>query len=240
MGRDYELVAYRGAPLREAELARLVRRAAPLGELYRHSRGTAAWSSRKTAPLADLHCVAFYEPRMPDDKAPAVYFVEDAKMVAVQQQAARDDRSLASIVQAAWGLMRTAYVRPASSPPTEPSAGEPSASDPPPMLELARAISRVIGDAFWVLQGDHSCTGGYARFHRGELVDPTSIDDVFVDDDYVGVPTRKWSAALGTPVELDAIVSRYFPDRKQPPLRDVDRPTRPIAFDGRKYDFALD
>jgi hypothetical protein len=36
------------------------------------------------------------------------------------------------------------------------------------------------------------------------------------------------------------VMHRYFSNRKTPPLRDVAAPAKPIPFDARKYDIALD
>jgi hypothetical protein len=254
MGRDYEIVAYRGTLLSNAELARIVRRTVPSFELYRHSSGRDAWARRKVAPLRNLHCIAIYEQVATPSKA--VYYSESA-FTGLQQQAAQPDRSLASVVQQAWTLMRANILRtPARAvDPTDDDDDDADAVEPPApardasgdeakneTLELARALGRKVGEAFWLQRGDHGCVGGFAHFKRGKLVDQASADDVFtnVDDDYVAIPDQKWSAALGVAVTLDDVMTRYFPNRKTPPLRDVTAPAKPIPFDARKYDIALD
>jgi hypothetical protein len=244
MGRDYEIVAYRGTLLSNAELARIVRKAVPSFELYRHSPGRDAWSRREVAPLRNLHCIAIYE--QVAKPSTAVYYSESA-FTELQQQAAQPERSLASLVQLAWTKMRTDIMRAPPravdvAPTRDDSADEADNENDNETLELARALGREAGEAFWLQRGDHGCVGGFAHFKRGKLVDQASADDVYtkVDDDYVAIPDRKWSAALGVSVTLDDVMKRYFPDRKTPPLRDVTAPAKPIPFDARKYDIALD
>ena len=256
MGRDYEIVAYRGTLLSNADLARIVRRAVPSFELYRHSPGREAWARRKVAPLRNLHCIAMYEKVARPSSA--VFYSESA-FTAIQQQAGQPERSLASIVQQAWTQMRSNIMRtPARDPTPDDDAGDEADSETRATsrdhsgeagdeannetLELARALGRKAGEAFWLSRGDHGCVGGFAHFKRGKLVDQASGDDVYtkVDDDYVAIPDRKWSAALGVSVTLDDVMHRYFSNRKTPPLRDVTAPAKPIPFDARKYDIALD
>jgi hypothetical protein len=256
MGRDYEIVAYRGTLLSNAELARIVRKAVPSFELYRHSPGRDAWSRRKVAPLRNLHCIAIYE--QVAKPSAAVYYSESA-FTELRQQAAQPERSLASLVQQAWTKMRADIMRAprrdvdpaldddsrdeADIEPRAPSSGDEAGDEANnETLELARALGRKAGEAFWLQRGDHGCVGGFAHFKRGKLVEQASADDVHtkVDDDYVAIPDRKWSAALGVSVTLDDVMKRYFPDRKTPPLRDVTAPAKPIPFDARKFDIALD
>jgi len=244
MGRDYEFVAYRGEPLADDVLVRMLR-AIEHGELYRHSLGSAAWARTKRPTLQDLHCIGVFEEVSAIGSrgagAPAIYVSGDA-ITKLREDAARDS-SLASLVQAAWKVMRAEILEraPASGSGTSSTGTcRTESDDQSPMFELARAVSRKTREAFWLLQGDHSCVGGYAHFKRGRLVDPRSPDEAFVDGDYVSVPERKWSAALGTPVKLDDLLVRYFPDRRHPPLRPIEDPSIAIAFDGTRFDFAMD
>jgi uncharacterized small protein (TIGR04563 family) len=200
MGRDYEFVAYLGPALSDEQVDRLVSDAVPRCEHFRHSLGPSAWADDPSAALADLHCIAIYEPVL---GRPGRAFPED-KLETMRELAARPDRSLSEVVQGAWTLMRDELAR--------SNTGAVVSDDANPMLELARRLSAGDREAFWLSRGDHSCVGGYARFRDGTLIEPSSIADVYTATDYVGGPERQWSTALAASVTLDDIVARYFAD----------------------------
>ena len=57
MGKDIEIVAYRGKPVSIASLADLISRFTPYADFFRHSVA----SNVAAPPIPDLHCIAFYE-----------------------------------------------------------------------------------------------------------------------------------------------------------------------------------
>jgi hypothetical protein len=245
MGKDIEIVAYRGEPISIATLADSIRRFTPYADFFRH----AVAANVAAAPASDLHCIAFYDrvsgaehdDEDDEDKdsdrdeaassPPGLYF-SHSKLEEMKDAAARG-ASLSSIVQGAWTLVREAHdsKKPsvASQSPVEPDAPG-----------LARELSRMCGEAFLVGYGDHSCTGIYAHFRHGELVSPKTLDEVYAEhDDYTAWPAEQWSAALGEKVEIDSLVARYFPETAAPPLYQSDQPAKPIAFDPDRYVMGL-
>lgn len=245
MGKDFEIVVYRGTPASLAELAALIQRFTPYAELFRHSV-----ASKLKAPLApDLHCIAFYEDATGDgddeddeedhdgDGATAsagkAYYSES--MLEQVKSSTGGDRSLAALVQSAWSATRAA-----ARPTRQPGDDADDSSEESDCAALARELSRIGGEAFLVGYGDHSCIGIYAQFRNGAIVSPDSLDDVYAEhDDYVGWPARQLSAALGTTIEIDELAELYFPDASQPPLYRPDRPTRAIDFDPDRYAMGL-
>jgi hypothetical protein len=250
MGKDIEIVAYRGEPASIANLADLISRFTPYADFFRHSVA----SSVEAPPAPDLHCIAFYdrvsgarehddedddEERETDkDEAPrkassslGLYFPQ-SKLDAMKDAAA-SGASLSSIVQQAWRSVHEAHD---SRRPSAPSA-TPVEPDAP---GLVCELSRICGEAFLVGYGDHSCTAIYAHFRHGELVNPKTLDEVYAEhDDYTSWPARQWSAALGEKVEIDGIAARYFPETGAPPLYECDEPTKPIEFDSDYYVMGL-
>jgi hypothetical protein len=244
VGKDIELVAYRGEPMSIEVLADLISRFTPYADFFRHSV-----ASNVAAPLVpDLHCIAFYErvseagEHDPDDdgeheaprkaaSSPRLFFSQ-SKLDELKDAAA-SGASLSSIVQGAWKIVHEAHVS------TKPSAASarPAEPDAP---GLARELSRIGGEAFLVGYGDHSCTGIFAHFRNGELVNPKSIDEVYAEhDDYTSWPAKQWSTALGASVEIDSVAARYFPEAGAPPLYEPDEPMKPIEFDSNCYVMSL-
>ncbi|MBP9088347.1 MAG: hypothetical protein KBG15_19660 [Kofleriaceae bacterium] len=109
-------------------------------------------------------------------------------------------------------------------------------------LALAGAISHLTGfTAFWLCQCDHSGVGGYARFDRGELVDPPRQDAVVVDGDgYIEVPVSRWSDALGMQVDSKGVFRSTFPDENEPPLRSMLDPRLKIRFAPEQHKISLE
>jgi uncharacterized small protein (TIGR04563 family) len=232
MGMDIEIVAYRGRAVSNAKIAALISRFAPDTEWFRHGVASAA---RKPI-LPDLHCIACYESVRRDDdakpKGQGLYFSE-SMLRDLRQRAGGPDRSLASLVQAAWAGVREEIRK-------QPAKPTPAVETTPAAVAIARELGKLCGEAFLVGYGDHSCTGIYGQFRDGELVAPAAERDVYREhDDYTTAPARAWSAALGRKVTIDDAVRAYFSDDKQPPLRAVDKPTRAIPFDGSRFRMTL-
>jgi hypothetical protein len=247
MGIDFEIVAYRGRPASLDRLAELIARHTPHAELFRH----AIASEVKSQIARDLHMIAFYDDRRgdsdddteaadADSDARPVYFSES--MFAAARDSAANGGSLAEVVQQAWSLARGAIHEMPANPAraTESESESESESEPEASCaELARELSRG-GEAFLLGRADHSCIGIYAQFRDGELVFPPSIDEIYGEhDDYAAWPSQQWSLALGTTVDLDEVVARYFPGASVPPLCRVERPKQPIPFDAARYSIGV-
>jgi hypothetical protein len=230
MGKDFELVAYRGEALPDARIIELVQRYAPDVELLRHVPASAA-----REPIVDLHCVAFYERVAPVTSKS--YFSES--MIPRGEAGG----SLASLVQHAWSQLRADVVaRPKREPAIDRAADDdadvPADAELGPAAALARALSESCDDAFLVGYGDHSGIGIYARFVRGELVEPASLADIYADaDDYVAAPARAWSQALGRTVAIDDVAGAYFHDGAMPALLAPD--AAPVAFSADRFVMTL-
>ncbi len=228
MAKDFELVAYRGAALPDARIIELVQRHAPDVELVRHVPASAA-----REPIADLHCIAFYERVAPSPSKS--YFSES--MIPRRDTGG----SLASLVQHAWSQLRADVVaRPKREPATDRDDrdDDAAADELAPAAALARALSETCEDAFLVGYGDHSGIAIYARFVRGELVEPASRADIYADaDDYVAEPARAWSRALGRTVGIDDVASAYFHDGAMPGLLAPD--VAPVAFSADRFVMTL-
>ncbi|HEY1552046.1 MAG TPA: hypothetical protein VGG28_29670, partial [Kofleriaceae bacterium] len=136
MGKDLEIVAYRGPAVADRVIVELVSRFAPETAWFRHATATI---------IDDLRCIAFYEAVHGDDDAAGLDFPESTL------RAVDPDASLSSIVQAAWKMtreqVRTQPAKPAPAPTPEGAVG------------IARELSKRGGDAFVVGYGDHSCIG---------------------------------------------------------------------------------
>ena len=95
-------------------------------------------------------------------------------------------------------------------------------------------------------QGDHSCTGGYAYFEGGVLIDQAGRDptqDKFftaAGDDYIEIPGRKLSAALGVTLVPEDIFNAAFPGSGDPPLFDPRDTGKTIRFDPSRYDDSIE
>jgi hypothetical protein len=232
MGIDIEIVAYRGRALSDATIRELVSQFAQETEWFRHSIASAV---RKPL-LDDLHCLAFYDDVRgePVDKAAdpspssKLYFSE-TKLREIREAGERGG-SLASLVQAAWKATREEMRKLPAKPAHEPA--------PAADVAIARALSKLRGEAFLVGYADHSCVGIYGQFRKGELVVPATEREVHSDRDYLAAPSRAWSAALGRKITIDGVVRAYFPETAQPPLHAVGE-ARTIPYDGNRFMMTL-
>jgi hypothetical protein len=225
MGFDFQLIAYRGDRLEDEHVATiLLENAASVG-LFRHGPA-------RGIRLDDLYCVALYEG--PSERT---HTIELAPVTpAIDRNA-----SLASVLQAAW-RQSVAAIKALPPKDARPSAETPpNEADDGDGLALARALSQLTGTAYWLCQGDHSCVGGYARFDRGALVDPVRHEDIFVDGDgYIDIPASRWSDALRTKANPEALFFATFPDEDGPPLRSTSNPRRKIRFDPEQHEVSLE
>lgn len=242
MGKDLEIVAYRGAALADATIADLVHRLAPHVALFRHSVAAGV----RAPVLSELRCIAFYErvgrdgAQEPSPNAPAAHLFFSESMLANAKREAAAGGSLASVVRAAWTMIDEAEKRfsDVETNASEPANARRTSADG--AVAVARELSRIAGEAFLAGYADHSGIGIYARFLEGELVFPTSPADVYAEhDDYVGATELAWSSALGGPVRFDAVVAQYFPDEAEPPLFAAEAPASAIPFDASQYVMTL-
>jgi hypothetical protein len=221
MGIDFQFVAYRGPKLSDDEVARIICRAAPSARLFRHATDA-------IAAVRDLHCVALYE-------EPGVYEalpLPDGGLAAVP-----DDAPLAEAVQAAWKRVRAGM---AALPHSEEEEDDDDAEEGAG-LAVARALSRSSEASFWLIRGDHSGVGGFAHFRAGEQVEPADREQAFVEgEQYVSLPTERWSRALGVRLDPLAAFLGAFPDFGDPPLRRAEDPARPLQFVAGEHEVLLE
>jgi hypothetical protein len=214
MGIDFQYVAYRGT-LGDADLARLLRERVPGATLFRHAR------SRGTLP----HAFALYAP-VADRKPPTL-------PPEISQTAAQADRSLSDVAKSAWKIMRD----------TQPEVSADEVARTPRearSVAAARALSKLVTQAMWVSIGDHSLTGGFARFAKGKVVEQATPADMWITGDaYREVPAGLWRAAIGAAIGPVEFFVQTFDQDDSPPLREVNDDSRAIAFDPDEHDLDL-
>jgi hypothetical protein len=223
MGIDFQFIGYAGAPLADESLAQAIVQHVRTVTLFRHAK--ASLPGRE-----DFHCIALYEG--PDDSTVAL------KVSLPTPEELPKDAPLSAIVQAAWKVARQAIKEMPAAPASHEETEDAELSR---VAILARELSRVVGQAFWVSQGDHSCVGGYALFENGRLVDPASEKDIYVDGDrYLDVPEKKWLAATGTRVIPNDVFFTAFPDTDGPPLRLATDLSKSMTFDPVEFEVSLE
>lgn len=208
MGFDCALLVYRGKRLPDATLLELHKSVASITLLR--------WSTIAVDDV-ELQCCAIYDVKKP------------AKAIAVEASGTSEERTLSSLVQAAWKQAQ------AEMPATD------FADDR--YHPLARVLSTKVGAVCWAMLADHSCMGGFARFEGGELVEPQSEEAIFFEgEDYIDEPMQRLANALGvTPMEVDQMFFAAFPDddTSKDLLQLGDDACQWCAFDPQRHELAL-
>jgi hypothetical protein len=104
--------------------------------------------------------------------------------------------------------------------------------DPP---ELARAVSRLAGTAWWLCLGGHQGKGGFARFDGGEPADDANI--WITGDGWAELPAQFLAEDLGwfEPVGLEELFERAFPKAV---VLITERGQR-LPFDAKAWEISL-
>jgi hypothetical protein len=225
VGFDCAVVAYRGSPVRDETLIRLIRERIPDIKVFRHAQ-----NFLDAAP--NLHCIALYDQPSGGDAA-LVFSEEELERT---RNSVPADAPLSAIVQAAWKLARAKALE------TPVRDSTPAETERDRYVELARELSRLTRTACWAVSADHSCMGAFARYDEGQLVEQATDEGVYVDGEgYIDVPKQKLAAALAfSPLEVDQLFFRAFPDEGGPPMVVLNNGVELVPFDHDEFELALE